>query len=418
MSRKSPKAKLFIGGAKAQHFTHQKYSHIDEIDYVVMGTVDGAFPQVVADLIAGNSIASKTLSSKKVIDSMNHYRQPKFCPRHQWLDHWHVQPGEALPIEIGRGCAFNCKFCNYDKKENFKKDLQDLKLELLENYDRFGTQYYHFVDDCFNDSRVKVEEVCNTLLSLPFKIEWSSYMRFDIAVKYPETMDLIVKAGGRGFHWGVESLTAEVARRAGKGTPPEKIKEFITDFRKRHEGLCYSTGSLISGLPGETEESWRRQIDWLIETENFHFLQIGPLGIAPYKHEFDGSVMDYAEYSRNPSKYGFLEVSPDCSYWRHETMDLTQAEELSEWAMSRWQEKMKPRSGISSDIWLYPLLRSYGFSEAEVYDLNFNADAEIQNKLLSKGLKVQDQRLKSYFEGIWSLVPYVDEREKCLLELD
>lgn len=403
MSQRSPRAKLFVGGAKASFFTNQKYKDLDEVDYVVMGAVDLVFPSVVMDLINQREPAHRQIGNKKVIDTMSHYLQPKACPKHVWLPHWGVQFQESLPIEIGRGCAFNCKFCNYDKKENTRKAIGDLRDEFIENYERFGTQFYHFVDDCFNDHPQKVETVCEMILSLPFKIEWITYARFDVAVKFPHTADLMVRAGGRGFHWGVESLTPEVARRAGKGTPSEKIKEFILDFAKKYKGLCYNTGSFISGLPGETEDSWAQQIEWLMTTENFDFLQMGPLGIAPYKHEFDGTVVDYADYSRNPQKYGFSEISEDRTYWRHETMDSIRALQLAEEATQKWAEKFKHRKGISTDIWIYPFLRSVGYSEAEVFNCYFSSDEGVRSELLEKGRVIYLKRKQDYLDHLQTL---------------
>lgn len=404
ITEKSPKAKVFVGGAKAQFFANQLFNDITEIDYLVMGVVDKVFPEVLKDLIAGRDPHYKMMGNKRVVDTALHYKQPKVCPPHDWKKHWFVQPNEPLPIEIGRGCAFNCKFCNYDKNENFRKSLTDLKQEFISNYENFGVQNYHFVDDCFNDSRAKVEEVGQLLLSLPFKVEWASYVRFDVAVKFPETADLIVESGGRALYWGVESLTHEVARRAGKGTPSDKIKDFIVNFSKKYRGICYSTGSFISGLPGETEASWKDQFKWLIENESFDFIQLGPLAIAPYKHEFDGVVVDSADYSRNPQKYGFTDINMATGEWTHETMNHLKAIELAQWAFNEWEKKLAPRKGMSSNIWVYPILRSLGYTPEDVREIYFNTSAARQEELRAKGRPVVKARNQKYFEDMWSLV--------------
>jgi radical SAM superfamily enzyme YgiQ (UPF0313 family) len=404
MTKRAPKAKLFVGGSKAQFFYHNLYEDLTEIDFIVMGAVDFVFPEIAADISAGRELKLRIMGNKKVVDTMSHYRQPKINPRHQWRSHWAIQKGEVLPIEIGRGCAFNCKFCNYEKKSEQRKSTEDLRSELIFNFEQFGTQYYQFVDDCFNDSRKKVEEIGNMILGLPFKIEWASYLRFDVAVKFPETADLIVAAGGRAFHWGVESLTPEVARRAGKGTHSELIKEFMVSFAKKHKGLCYSTGSFIVGLPGETEETWRQQLEWLVNYSHFDFLLAGPLGIAPYKPEFDGSVIDYAEYSRNPAKYGFFEYNEQNGFWKHETMDQKQAASLANETMEAWEKKCESRRGISTDIWIYPVLRSLGFDTTEVQKLYFDTSTDIQKKLYEIGRKRIEERRNSYYAEMRELL--------------
>jgi radical SAM superfamily enzyme YgiQ (UPF0313 family) len=415
LNKKSPRAKIFIGGSKAQFFYHKMYENLSEIDYVVMGVTDMVFPQVLKDIIQNGAPAFKNMGNKKVIDTMTKYIQPKVCPKHDWKSHWCIQRNELLPIEIGRGCAFNCKFCNYDKRENTRKSSHDLKEEFISNFEKHGVQFYHFVDDCFNDSRLKVEEVCEVILSLPFKIEWASYLRFDVAVKFPHTMDLIVEAGGRGFHWGVESLTAEVARRAGKGSDPEQIKDFIINFSKKYKNICYSTGSFITGLPGETEQSWKEQVEWLLGTENFDFVHMGALGIVPFKQDFDGSVIDYADYSRNPKKYGFQEINMTSGYWKHETMDKTKAVELADWAFRLWEKKLESRKGLSTDIWIYPLLRSLSFDPKEVSDIYFCTDEKRQNELLQRIRHTIKLRDEEYFKSMGSLVRKIPGVETSLL---
>lgn len=405
LDRRAPKAKIFIGGTKAQFFSHRIYDGIDQIDYFVMGVVDLVFPAVLEEMIRQGAPRYRTFEGRKVIDTATAYVQPKVCPEHGWRDHWFVQKGEVLPIEISRGCAFNCKFCTYDKRVSARKNPDSLRRELMANYERHGTQFYHFVDDCFNDSRTKVEEVCNVLASLPFKLEWVSYMRFDVAIKFPHTMDMIVESGGRAFHWGVESLTYEVAKRAGKGTHPDLIKDFIVQFHEKEKGRCYSLGSFISGLPGETDDSWRRQIEWLTSVENFDFVNISPLGVAPYKADFDGTAIDYAEYSRNPAKYGFQEIDLTTGYWKHDTMDQVLATDHTNWAMGRWREKMKGRTGASTDVWMYPKLRSFGFSPEEVYQFYFSEDSDRIRHLTEIGLKVARSRKQRYIEQMMSLLP-------------
>ena len=76
--------------------------------------------------------------------------------------------------------------------------------------------------------------------------------------------------------------------------------------------------------------------------------------------------MDYADYARNPQKYGFEEVrhKPDI-YWKHATMDLPQATEWSKKAMQRWYAEDKPKPMFRS-MWWYPSYRMLGLSHTEI----------------------------------------------------
>lgn len=396
VKRKSPNAKIIVGGAKAWLFLHRSQAEIKDLDYVGLGAMDLVFPEIMKDITEHGQAITVERAGRRVLDVLSAYPQPKSCPRHSWMDHWYIYPGEALPIEIARGCAFNCKFCHYDKKENIRKPLDTLRAEFIENYEKHGTTFYHFADDCFNDNRAKVEEVCSIIKSLPFKIEWVSYARFDVAVKFPETARMMVEAGARGLYWGIESLDYEVARRAGKGTPPDKIKSFLKDFYRDFGDQCLLTASFISGLPGETRESWLREVDWICENPCLHFINIGSLSLTPYQADLDQKVTDYAEYSRNPQKYGFEEVSFNPLYWRHGTMDLPEAEELAQIFVNRWAEVRRGTTGLAMDIWIYPHLRSLGLNPETVREVYFSEDTIRQQELVQHLIKERMKRWRRY----------------------
>lgn len=414
MARKSPKAKLIIGGAKAKFFMERPFDQITEYDYLCMGSVDLIFHRVVEDIVNFGEPATVQVGGKRIVDTLNTYQQPKSCAPHDWKEHWCVQKGEALPIEIARGCVFNCKFCHYDKSEAFRKNPEDLKAEFINNFERYGTQFYHFTDDCINDNKAKVEMLCSVIDSLPFKIEWVSYARFDVAVKFPETARAMVESGARGLFWGIESLNYEVARRAGKGTPPDKIKRFLTEFYRDYGDTCLSTGSIICGLPGETKESWQVELEWLLNSPSLHFLQIGALSLLQYRAELDMKATDYADYSRHPEKYGFEEVSFSPVYWRHKTMDLPMAENLARESMKLWQDACKPRAGLVTDIWIYPHLRSLGFSPEEVRKLYFCPDEKFKEATVSRIREALGHRVKGYFQDLSAaLTPPAKVETRC-----
>src|SRR5262249_33967039 len=160
---------------------------------------------------------------------------------------------------------------------------------------------------CFNDTRDKVETVCGIIKSLPFPIEWVSYARVDVHIKHPETLDLMVESGCRGLMYGVETFNHEAAKAAGKAVPPEKVKQFFLAAREKYRGQMLLNASFIVGLPHETPASQRATTQWLLEHNVFDWVACGLLGFLHYRKELDQSVLDYADYSRNPKRYG-LEV--------------------------------------------------------------------------------------------------------------
>ena len=55
----------------------------------------------------------------------------KQCPETVFSKAHGVLRNESLPLEISRGCVFNCKFCHFDKKESIQKNVNALKEEIL-----------------------------------------------------------------------------------------------------------------------------------------------------------------------------------------------------------------------------------------------------------------------------------------------
>ncbi len=397
----APKAKILLGGAKTQFLLNFTPEQLEAIDYFIWGAADAFIAEVVNQIEAGVEPHHLLINGHKVIDTRNHYQIKKDCPPFKWQKHWAIQPGEALPIELSRGCIFNCKYCHYEKKESFRKEMDFLREELLDNYERYGTTQYHFCDDCFNDSRLKVEAVCQMLIDLPFKVEWVSYGRFDVAIRFPETVDLMVKSGAKGIHWGVETLTGPVAQKAGKGTPPEKVKSFLLDFHKKNGSECLSHGSFIMGLPGETPETQVQTIDWVTSNSSLDFITVGPLKIFPYKNSFDGHAMDFSDYSRNPEKFGFKRISFDPPDWEHETMDRDTALNFAEQFNRQWRESSPRRRGAINTLWNYPHLRSLGYTQDQVRDLYF--DISKSRTYFADASQRFRSRLDKYFEDLLAI---------------
>jgi radical SAM superfamily enzyme YgiQ (UPF0313 family) len=363
--KKSPQVKLVIGGVKSQ-FAMWRPQFYPEIDYIFLGASDKSFANFVEGLKSGVEPSFIEKNGVKIVSTEEDINF-KSCPVALWTAEDAIQKGEALPLEVARGCVFNCKFCHYDKKMSYKKELTTLKDELLRNYEFFGVNTYSLCDDCFNDHPDKVRNTCEVFLSLPFKIEWVAYSRVDVAVKFPETVEMMVESGAKGLYWGIESFNYDVARKAGKGTHPDKVKEFLNSFSAKFKDQCLTEISLITGLPGETEQSLEETERWLMDHADVDMVSVGALGLSPFVQDFDKKNIDYADYSRNPEKYGFIKVEFNPNYWEHETMNLPTAQQWAKRIRSNYLSKKPP--GIGKSIWTYPHLKTLGFNQKEIFDM-------------------------------------------------
>lgn len=403
IDQKSPKVKLLLGGAKTGRAFAAPEAY-KQFDYFILGAGDQTIVDLARNLTQGKKPEVQTKNDLPVYGTISLKKTQGTCPQTSYLPRWGLLKNESLPIEVARGCKFNCKFCYYEKRFSVRKDLETLRDEFHRNYDLFGTTVYHFCDDCFNDSRSKVEELCNLFLKLPFKIDWVSYARVDVAVKFPETAELMVESGARGLFWGLESLHADTAKRAGKGTPPDQVKEFLIDFKKRVGHKCLTGGSFIAGLPGEPEESLFDTRDWILNSNALDFLYYNLLEIIPFNSKLDQVLVDYADYSRNPQKYGFSEIrfQPKL-YWKHATMDIDRARQIALEISNAWTKK-HPANLIQS-LWAYPEMRTLGYSHDDVVTCLTRAQgaAELEATYLARAKKYREQ----YFKNLQQ--PYIQK---------
>lgn len=358
-------AKIVCGGAKSLYsMEHEETAEL--FDFFILGKAESYFASLLQLLVQGKEIPIKQHKNTfYTCDLFFPNARVEHVSNTVWNKKDFVLKGESLPIELTKGCLYNCKFCNFEKQGSLRKELSRLRDEFIRNYELFGTTVYHFCDDCFNDTRPKVEEFCNMFLSLPFKIEWISYARVDVACKFPHTLDLMVESGARALFWGLESFDPVAARNSGKGTHPDRVKEMLISSKRKHgDKVLYFAGFII-GLPGEDESNLEKTVDWIKNSGALDQFVLFPLSLIPYSEKLDKALIDFAEYSRNPTKYGFEKVTFKPNYWKHKLMNSDRAAELASHYTKIIKEFGVGRSVITS-AFQYPHLRTLGFTHNEI----------------------------------------------------
>ncbi len=176
----------------------------------------------------------------------------------------------------------------------------------------------------------------------------------------------MIESGCRGIFWGLETFNHKIGREIGKGTDPALVKQMLIDARAKYGDRCIMMGSFIVGLPGETEASIRETFDWIVEARVLDIVYAPVLSVRPYSERLDKAVVDYADFSRNPTKYGFTKVEFDPhTYWEHDTMNRPRAFELRSELIDQIRSVGISNSFITS-IFQYPHLRDLGMSHEDI----------------------------------------------------
>jgi hypothetical protein len=239
----NPDTQIIMGGAKSTRFDQP----VPYVDVLFRGFSEASLAKYLMSRHLG-------LNSSSFVEEL---------PIDDWIDTvTHMSPednplvNETVPLEISRGCIFNCKYCSYPRKG--AKDFDYIKTEeslyqtLFTNYSEFGIRRYMLTDDTHNDSMFKLERLHRVTQRLPFKIEYSSYIRVDLLHRYPEMIDLLKEIGLKGAMMGIETLNWETGKIIGKGLQPKKTIETLQLLREKWGDTIGTQGMFILGLPRQS----------------------------------------------------------------------------------------------------------------------------------------------------------------------
>ena len=151
-----PGIKFVLGGAQVNNTSAEKLKEFSMFDYVITGQGETALLNLVQHLFQQTRLTTTTVQRPRLITDVTYpfteFNQTKVTFSHDDT----ILPGEALPIELARGCVFKCKFCSYDLTNKnffeFTKNKELLREEFMYNYENFHTKYYSVIDDLINDS--------------------------------------------------------------------------------------------------------------------------------------------------------------------------------------------------------------------------------------------------------------------------
>lgn len=306
LRQKHPGIKFILGGNAVEFYLPQTTSLFDA---VVVGLAEDVFIDLIKFYQTG---LDEPKFRKPLPHSVKFYYNDDVpnktfniqTAEHRWRDRDFIMPGETLPLELSRGCIFKCKFCQYPllgrDKWDYTRSMDCIRDELVDNYERWGITNYYLLDDTFNDTTLKVEAFANMAARLPFKIQFTGYLRADLLHRFPDTIPMMQEAGLIGCFFGVESFHPQASKIVGKAWSGTHGKEFIEDlFHNQWKKRVNVHVSLIAGLPYETPESLYETRDWLVRAQipSWYFKA---LVIFKYNNQIFSS-----EFSKNAASYGY-----------------------------------------------------------------------------------------------------------------
>jgi len=184
---------------------------------------------------------------------------------------------KAFSILTSRGCPFNCSFCHRLEKSLRLRSLKNVVVEMKLLNERYGVTYFNMNDEYFLLSKKRLYEFKDELERNDLKIRFETNARVDTFDE--EKAKLLKNIGCTFLNFGFESMDQKVLDLMNKKTKVAQNQKAAEIANK----VGISAGlNFIWGCPGDTEETLRKNVDF-IKTYTTDYSQIRTVRfLTPY----------------------------------------------------------------------------------------------------------------------------------------
>lgn len=308
----SPDVKIAYGGVKSVEFERMivGLNNNYNFDFIVHGLADTTIVELM-DYITNKKIfpLGRKVNGVRIVE--HDVKASRFDFRNsiqEYKPHDLISDGETLSIETARGCIFRCAFCSYPLLGKNKNDMSYYRTvdcmahEMRTNYENYKTINYSIVDDTFNERTDKIVNLIKARDAAKVDATFVSYIRIDLVERYPEQMKLLKELNLKGMFFGIETFSHEAGKIIGKGLHPDRTKEILYQFKEIFPNSSF-TGGFMTGLPGETIQSFMQTVKWL-EKDDCPIDTVSVTGLNLY----DTSADQNSLFTQNPEKYGIYKT--------------------------------------------------------------------------------------------------------------
>jgi anaerobic magnesium-protoporphyrin IX monomethyl ester cyclase len=243
-----------------------------------------------------------------------------------------------------RGCPYACSYCDRSVfRRSFRYNSAHYLYEHLRYLkERFGIRHINFYDDQFTFNRERVDEFTGMMIDRPLDMSFNCAVRAEHIDQ--ELVARMRQAGcwmmSLGIETGDQELLAQHRQNADLEMLAEKIR-MIKSAGLRTKGL------LMIGLPGESEQSIRRSMEYVfsLPIDDFNLAKFTPFPGSPIYER----IHELGEFEENWEKM-------DCMNFVFVTKGMTRErlEELFEEFYRRHFSRAKVLWDFFTMLWRSP----------------------------------------------------------------
>jgi len=384
---KNSTTKIVLGGARMTYF-----SYWEGVDYVVVNKGDTVILKLLDHLANGADLKVAKEHKCKVLDGNDYfYTQEQFARSIiEYIPNDIIFHNEALPVEVARGCVFQCAFCHFDligkKVGDWQKAEDSLRNELIRNYELYGTTHFMFTDELINESLPKMEMLHRVFTKLPFKISYTSYARLDLIWKFPEMRELLLESGAKSLAFGIETLNEVAGKKIGKGLGEKRVKDTLNYCAETWKGNIITSSNFIVGLPGEDEASINSTVNYLTSND----CPLDVFGFLPLYIRSDHDGRGTSKIDQDPNKFGY--IIEDGNQWQNTSMSFKDASMLVHRIMT--DPRVNQKSKFHAATWIGRVI-NLGYSVEDIFKIM--QDPTLNHTIINNRLLTESNVLKNNY---------------------
>lgn len=292
--RELPGIRVVVGGPHVSALKESTLDDFGEIDYGVVGEGEETLRELVESRGDGPE-EIKGLIFRRAGDCIfNGYRDPleldrlpfpayeklPCYPERYKLPIFNYPTTPNSSCVASRGCPYACSYCD---RSVFRRSFRHNSAEYLYNHmqylkDRFCIRHLNFYDDQFSLHRQRVEKLCRRLIDEPLGMTFNCAVRAEHVDA--ELLKMMKAAGCWMISLGIESGDQQLLSQHRQNADVElqaRTLRLIKQSGIRTKGL------MMIGLPGESEESIRKSLDFVRANpiDDFNLAKFTPFPGSP-----------------------------------------------------------------------------------------------------------------------------------------
>jgi len=318
VKRSDPSIKTVFGGPHISSLKERCLLDFPAIDFGIVGEGEEAVHQLVVrdgrdlDDVQGilhrpdgdGRVAFTGLRTSQVaLDDLPFpaYEMLEGFPQAYNLPIFSFSDHPTASVISSRGCPYQCTYCDRSVfRRGFRYNSPEYMHALLVYLGRrWGIRHVTFYDDIFTANRKRVEDFCDLMARKPPGMTFYCAVR---ANQLDEDLLRMLKAAGCWqISFGVESGDPDIVKIHRKQTDLDEIRHKVRLIRKH--GIRVK-GLFIMGLPGDTEETIRRSMEYALRTD-FDEINVSKFTPFPGAPAY-GTVRDFGEFDEDWPRMNLL----------------------------------------------------------------------------------------------------------------